>query len=135
MFANHEKKVIEMTKTESKKAGNPKNEEYQELLDFMKAWPSYRIQIKAPAKRKNEFKGLTYKYMKSYIEKHDDESKTAMTEFNTLTAQAKKDGEENAENLEAASYLKVKKWFLAKFPEIEQYREAHQKKVNEILAA
>ncbi|MDY3993141.1 MAG: hypothetical protein SOY66_06320 [Evtepia sp.] len=135
MFANHEKKTIEMTKTESKRAGNPNNEEYLVLLDFMKAWPGYRIQIKAPAKRKAEYKGLTYEYMKAYIKQHDKEDKSIMAEFNTLVAQDKKDKKEGSEHLDAASYLDVKKWFLAKFPEIKEFRENHQKKVKEILAA
>ena len=58
-----------------------------------------------------------------------------MEKFNTLTAQDKKDGKENTEHLEAASYLDVKSWFLATFPEIENYREEHKKKVQTILAA
>ena len=37
--------------------------------------------------------------------------------------------------MEAAGYLDVKKWFLAKFPEIKEYKEQHAEKVQKILAA
>ena len=127
-------KKIEMTKTEAKAAGKPNTAEYNALLEQMKNFPGYQIEIKAPAKRKNEFKGLDYKYMKNYIQKCNRDNKTdIMNEFNTLTAQAKKNGDENAENMEAASYLDVKKWFLATFPEIKQFRDNHKKQVQNIL--
>ena len=32
-------------------------------------------------------------------------------------------------------YPTIKKWFLAKFPEIKKYKEEHQKKIEKILAA
>ena len=58
-----------------------------------------------------------------------------MAEFRELIAQDKKDKVEGAEHLEAAGYLDVKKWFLAKFPEIKEFKKQHEKKVQEILAA
>ena len=73
--------------------------------------------------------------MKEYIEKHADDDGKIMAEFRKLTAQDKKDKVAGCENLEAANYAAVKKWFLKKFPEIKQYKENHDKKVQEILAA
>ena len=73
--------------------------------------------------------------MRGYILKHDDEDGTIMAEFRELIAQDKKDKVEGAEHLEAAGYLDVKKWFLAKFPEINEYKEQHAEKVQKILAA
>ena len=58
-----------------------------------------------------------------------------MAEFNDLIALDKKNKVEGAEHLEAAGYLDVKKWFLAKFPEIKEYKEQHAEKVQKILAA
>ena len=127
-------KKIEMTKTEAKAAGKPNTAEYNTLLELMKNFPSYQIEIKTPAKHKNEFKGLDYDYMQKYIQKSDKANKDAiMEEFNTLTAQAKKKGDKNAENMEAASYFEVKNWFLATFPEIQQFRDNHKKQVQSIL--
>ncbi len=133
MNANLMTKKIEMTKTEAKAAGKPNTGEYNTLLELMHNFPSFAIEIKAPAKRKVEFKGLTYEYMTSYIKVHDDEEKSIMNEFNILVAKEKKDGKEFSENLNAASYLDVKTWFLKKFPEIKKYRDDHKKKVQEIL--
>lgn len=56
-----------------------------------------------------------------------------MNEFNTLIAQDKKDKKEGSENLRAASYIDVKNWFNATFPEIKKYREEHSDKVQKIL--
>lgn len=135
MNANLMKKTIEMTKAEAKAAGKIGSDKFNELREYMEMYPTFTIGIKAPAKRKVEFRGLTYEYMKNYIKKHDDEDGTIMAEFRELIAQDKKDKVEGAEHLEAAGYLDVKKWFLAKFPEIKQYKEDHDKKVQEILNA
>ena len=135
MNANLFTKKVEMTKTEAKEAGKLNSDAFKELRELMAMYPGYEIQIKAPAKRKNEFSKLDYKYMREYIKKHDDDNGTIMAEFNELIALDKKNKVEGAEHLEAASFIEVKKWFLAKFPEIKQYKEEHQKKVQKILAA
>ena len=135
MNANIFSRKIEMTKAEAKAAGKIDSEKYEELRKYMKEFPGFEIQIKAPAKRKVEFRGLDYKFMREYIQKHDDADGTIMAEFRTLTAQDKKEKIEGSENLEAAGYLDVKKWFLAKFPEIKNFKDEHSKKVQEILAA
>ena len=135
MNANLFAKTIEMTKSEAKAAGKIGTEEFKMLRQYMEMYPGYEIQIKAPAKRKGELKGLTYEYMRTYIQKCDKQNKAdIMVEFRTLIAQDKKDGKEGAEYLEAAGYLDVREWFLTTFPEIEQTRENHNKKVQAILA-
>ena len=135
MNANLFSKKIEMTKSEAREAGKLNTEEFHELHQFMAAYPGYEVQIKAPTKRKVAFRGLDYKYMSGYILKHDNEDGTIMAEFRELIAQDKKDCKEGAEHLDATSYPKVKKWFLAKFPEIKEYKEEHEEKVQKILAA
>ena len=135
MNANLMTKKIEMSKNEAKAAGKIGTPEFEKLRQYMEMYPGFEVQIKAPAKRKVEFRGLTYEYMKNYIKKHDDEDGKIMAEFNDLIALDKKNKVEGAEHLEAAGYLDVKKWFLAKFSEIRQYKEDHAKKVQEILNA
>jgi hypothetical protein len=135
MNANLMTKKIEMSKKEAKAAGKIGTPEFEELKNYLKEYPNFEIQIKAPAKRKVEFRGLDYNYMRTYIQKHDDEDGKIMAEFRALIAQDKKDKVEGSEYLEAAGYLEVKKWFLAKFPEIKNYKEEHQKKIEKILAA
>jgi hypothetical protein len=129
------KKTIEMSKAEAKAAGKIGSEEFKELRQYMEIYPDFTIDIKAPAKRKVEFRGLDYKYMRSYIQEHDDENGTIMAEFNALIALDKKQKVVGAEHLEAAGYFEVKSWFLSKFPEIVQHKENHSKRVKEILGA
>ena len=134
MNANLFARKIEMTKTEAKEAGKLNSDAFITLRQLMEMYPGYEIQIKAPAKRKNEFGKLDYKYMRAYILKHDDEKHSKMETFKTLIAQDKKDGREGSEHLEAAGYLDVRVWFLSTFPEIKQNREDHKAKVQAILA-
>lgn len=60
MNANLMTKKIEMTKAEAKEAGKLNTEKFHELHQLMAAYPGFEVQIKAPAKRKVEFRGLTY---------------------------------------------------------------------------
>ena len=135
MYANLFEKKFEMTKAEAKAAGKIGTDEYNTLMQLMQSFPTFTIEIKAPAKRKTEFKGLDYKFMLNYISKcNRDDKAEILNQFNTLTAQAKKNGEENSEYMEAASYLDVKKWFLATFPEIEKFRDDHKQKIKDIMS-
>lgn len=135
MNANLMTKKIEMSKKEAKAAGKIGTPEFEELKNYMAIYPGFEIQIKAPAKRKVEFRGLDYNYMRTYIQKHDDEDGKIMAEFRELIAQDKKDKVESAQHLKAQGYFDVKNWFLAKFPEIMQHKEAHDKRVQDILRA
>ena len=135
MNANLMTKKIEMSKSEAKEAGKLNTEKFHELRQFMAAYPGYEVQIKAPSKRQVELRGLDYKFMRTYILKSDKDNRIEiMAKFNELIAQDKKDGKEGAEYLEAAGYLEVRAWFLKQFPEIEQRRDDHKKKVQAILA-
>lgn len=128
-------KKIEMTKNEAKAAGKIGTEKFEELQSYMAKYPGFEILIKAPVKRKVEFRGLTYEYMRAYIEKHGGKDGKTMEEFNELIALDKKNKVEGAEHLKAASYIDVKRWFLGEFPEIQEHKEAHEEKVQKILAA
>jgi len=86
MNANLCAKVIEMTKNEAKAAGRIGSEKFKELRAYQEAYPNFTIEIKAPAKRKATFSGLTYKYMTNYIQscKRADKDEI-MDEFLKLT--------------------------------------------------
>ena len=132
MNANIIKKTIEMSKNEAKKAGKIDTKEFKELRAYQEIYPTFTIDIKAPAKRKNEFKGLTYDYMKSYIKKHDDEDGKKMAQFLSLTGQ---DEHGKIDGIEVAGYLDVKDWVLDQFPEIKKSKEARRQQIQDILAA
>lgn len=127
MFANYEKKIIEMTKTESKAAGKVGTTEYETLKELRSENPGFRIVIKASKSRDN-MKGLTVPYMKKYIEAHDDAEKTNMTIFNSLRG-LDEDGNE-IELARVATYGELKMWFLDTYPEVENIN----KTVDDILA-
>ena len=125
MFANVITKKIEMTKTEAKAAGKPNTPEYNTLLEQMKNFPSYQIEIvKSVAKKVDRFKGLDYDYMKKYIEGHKPDLLETFYELRGLDKDGKKIGV-----AAAATYGEIKMWFLEQFPEIEKMAE----NVNNII--
>ena len=119
MFANFVAKKIEMTKTEAKAAGKPNTNEYNTLLELMKNFPDFQIEIVKPAAKKvDHYKGLDYDYMETYIKSHCVEKLEIFYELRGLD----KDG--NKVGLAAiATYGEIKMWFLAEFPEIEKMGE------------
>lgn len=126
MYANYEKMTIEMTKTESKAAGNIHTDEYLELKELRTQNPTFRIVIKTTKSRDN-MKGLTVSYMKKYIEKHDNEERANMATFNSLRG-LDVDGNE-IELTRCVTYGELKMWFLDTYPEVEQFNQ----NVNRIL--
>lgn len=124
MFANLITKKIEMSKTEAKAAGKLNSEKFNELHTLRTMYPTFEIEIKASsAKKKTDYKGLTYDYMTKYIEAHDDEEKSIMAEFEMLRATSDEAKEALAES---ASYKEIKEWFLKKFPAIAKFHEKRE---------
>ena len=131
MFTNHMTKKIEMTKTEAKAAGKPNTAEYNTLLEQMKNFPGYQIEIvKTAAKKVDRFKGLDYDYMESYIKSHDESKLEIFYELRGLDKNGKKVG-----MAAAASYGEIKMWFLTQFPEIEEMSENVNKIIEEARQA
>ena len=125
MNANLMNKRIEMTKTEAKNAGKPNTEDYKMLVELMKNFPTFQIEIrKSAAKRTDRFKGLDYDYMKQYIELHDATKMETFYELRGLDENGHKVG-----MTAVASYGEIKMWFLTQFPEIERMGE----RVNQII--
>ena len=65
MNANLMKKTIEMSKTEAKAAGKIGSAEFKELRQYMEMYPTFTIDIKAPAKRKVELPVLMGKCLQN----------------------------------------------------------------------
>ena len=133
MYANLMTKKIVMTKTEAKAAGKPNTTEYNALLDLMKNFPGFQMEIvKSTAKKVDRFKGLNYDYMENYIKKHPLEVDVEMDDGKTETKSAlevfyglrglDKDGKKVG-MAASATYGEVKMWFLTQFPEIEKMGE------------
>lgn len=115
MNANYEKKIIEMTKTESKAAGKVGTTEYEMLKELRSENPTFRIVIKASKSRDN-MKGLDTNYMERYIKAHDDEEHSILKEFYSLRGL-----DENGKKIDfapVAPYGTLKQWFLTYYPEV-----------------
>ena len=131
MFTNHMTKKIEMTKTEAKAAGKPNTAEYNTLLELMKNFPGYQIEIvKSAGKKVDRFKGLDYAYMENYIKSHDASKLETFYELRGLDKDGKKIG-----MAAAATYGEIKMWFLTQFPEIEKMGENISKIIEEARKA
>ena len=131
MNANLFSRKIEMTKTEAKAAGKPNTTEYNTLLELMKNFPGFQIEIvKSAAKKVDRFKGLDINYMENYIKSHQPELLKTFYELRGLDANGKK-----VELAAAATYGEIKMWFLAQFPEIEKLGENVNKIIEEARKA
>ena len=131
MNANLFSRKIEMTKTEAKAAGKPNTTEYNTLLELMKNFPGFQIEIvKSAAKKVDRFKGLDTNYMENYIKSHKPELLETFYELRGLDADGKK-----VELAAAATYGEIKMWFLTQFPEIEKLGENVNKIIEEARKA
>ena len=126
MFINERKCAIEMSKKEAKAAAKFGSDEYKDLQTARKDYPNFKVVTvtRKSTTKKNPFKGLTYEYMKMYIEKHDDDDKSIMAEYKMLRGLTDEAEEVLAESF---TYLEMKDWFLKKFPAIASFHEARAK--------
>ena len=106
MKINFAAKTIEVTKTFANKASHFGSEEYYTLRTAMSDLPDFTVAIKtAPKPRRTYTKGLTYDFMATYIASTPDGS--ALNEFLMIR--------------NVCSYADVKKWFITKFPEAQEF--------------
>lgn len=114
------KKAIVMDRTFAKNCENTHSEEYQHLQAVRKDYPEYTVNIRTIRKNPNKkiYKGLTYEYMENYILKHESEDTLAavLEEYRELRLISQCHGK-------GFRYPTIKKWFLAKYPEIEEFLE------------
>lgn len=124
---NNTKREIVITKAFAKKAEQFKSDEYYELREAKNDNPTYKVVVSKSAKR-DSMKGLTFAFMKQYVEKNGTEAQ--MVEFETMT--------KNEDGIQSMSYGEVKEWFLVNFSEVVEIfkqREEISKKVKEAKLA
>ena len=112
------KSVIEVNTTFAKMMQNPLSDEYALLQKIKMENPGFTVsrrQIKSNPK-KDTYKGLTYEYMKKYIKLHEtkEEAKKviAYLEDQILISKC---------HSQRLRYPTIKKWFLAKYPEVAKF--------------
>ena len=110
--------VIEMNTTFAKEMRNPLSDEYALLQKIKMENPGFTVsrrQIKSNPK-KDTYKGLTYEYMKKYIKLHEtkEEAEKVIAYLEDQILISKCHGQR-------LRYPTIKKWFLAKYPEVAQF--------------
>ena len=103
---NHTTKTIILSKAFDKKAKNPLNPEFDELVDLINRLPNYKVTVKVSQPKAG--KKLTFAVMREYIQK---------TCGNNSIMEKKLDKAlELGETLGSGKYLFVRKWFRETFP-------------------
>ena len=114
----HNESAIEMNKIFAKMVENPFSEEYAFLQKIRQDYPQYKVRIREIKKNPNKecWKGLTYAYMRDYIILHStqEEEAAAVAEFNEMLLISRCHSKANR-------YPAIKKWFLAKYPEVAEF--------------
>ena len=122
MFINEKKMAIEMSKKFAAAARKFGTQQYRDLQEARRDYPNFKV-VTVTRKAtgcQDTYKGLTYKFMEDYIQKHDDAEQSVMAEY--LTLRGKSDAAK--ENLvESYSYKEMKTWFLKTFPAIEEFHK------------
>ena len=70
----HENHEIVLYKWFAEKSKNPRNPEFKKLISYTTSFPTYKIVIRDDIEvnaNQEHYNGLTYEYMKWYIEKYE----------------------------------------------------------------
>ncbi len=121
--------TIDITKKFAEAAGKIGSKEYRELQEVRRDNPGLSINVVADKKKapKNNYNGLTFNYMKSYIEKHDDEEMSIMANYLELRGLSE---EAKAIGAASLSIFEIRAWFLNQYPEIKGFYEKRKKMLN-----
>ena len=118
LSVKYAKSVIEVNTIFAKMMENPRSDEYELLQKIKMENPGFTVsrrQIKSNPK-KDTYKGLTYEYMKKYIKLHEtkEEAEKVIAYLEDQILISKCHGQR-------LRYPTIKKWFLAKYPEIVKF--------------
>ncbi len=126
IIINDKNRTIIITKKFEKAAKRFGSDEYRALKEARADFPTYKV-ITSKGARANGNKGLTYDFMKKYIDAHDKDG-FIKADFEELLAKS-----EEAEELgaTAATYNEIKDWFFNTYPAFAEF----QKRREAILGA
>lgn len=122
---NAKNRTIELSNTFAKAASLFGSEEYRQLQEARRDYPSYRVvTMKQKGTAKAEFAKLSFDFMDKYVKNHtnSDELTNEYRSLRGLDENWKKD-----ENGLAEDFQIIKDWFLNTFPAFEQ---AHNERVE-----
>ena len=115
---DHAKRTIVMDRTFAKYAANTMSQEYAHLQDVRHDYPEYQVvqrKIKR-SKTKECYRGLNYEYMEDYIKTHGSKEECAKN-----LAEFKEQKLISLCHSTSQRYPTIKKWFLAKYPEVMEF--------------
>ena len=126
MIIDFDENKIILSSAFKKNANIPGTLEYQKLQEVRRDYPGFKLvtrQFKKNANQ-NRHEGLTYDYMESYIQDHDDDNGSTLAKFNDMRATS-----DEAEMLNAKSmtYGYIKSWFLLQYPEFGEFQKKRKK--------
>ena len=109
---------IVMDREFAKNCANPNSAEYSQLQRVRQDYPNFTVSTRTCKSnpQKESYKGLTYEYMEHYILTHESKDTVleVLDEYNELRLIA-------ACHSCSHRYPVIKRWFLAKYPEIMQF--------------
>ncbi len=113
---NHETRQLIMDRTFAKLSSNVRNEEYDILQRVRQDYPTYTVEVRRIKTNPNKesYKGLNLNYMRRYIDRTEptEESREAAhKEMDDLLFISQC-------HSKARRFPAIRKWFLAKYPEI-----------------
>ena len=115
---NFDNKTIVMDRTFAMKVKDTRSDEYIHLQTVRKDYPDYKVITRTIKSNPNKvtYSGLTYEYMENYILTHGDDAEVqkSLSEYRELRTIAKCHGK-------GKGYPVIKKWFLEKYDEIEDF--------------
>ena len=113
-----QKKSIIMDRTFAKNCADTRSEEYAHLQRVRADYPTFTVSTRSckPNPEKESYKGLTYEYMEHYILTHESKDTVleVLDEYNELRLIAEC-------HSKSRRYPVIKRWFLAKYPEIAEF--------------
>ena len=117
MKLDHENRKIVMDRTFASKAELVGSEEYNLLQQCRRDYPTYLVTRKTIKKKATQehYRGLTYDYMKEYINKYDTENKEA----NLALLDEMIDISKCHSNFKR--YPVIKQWFLDTYPDVKKF--------------
>ncbi len=112
------KKRIVMDRAFAKNCANPASDEYTQLQRVRQDYPTFTVSTRTCKSNpeKESYKGLTYEYMEHYILTHESKDTVleVLDEYNELRLIAEC-------HSRSRRYPVIKRWFLAKYPEIMEF--------------
>jgi len=125
---DHDARCIVMDRTFYRNSSNIRFDEYSMLQRARQDYPAYTPVIKRIKRNpgKETYKGLTYTFMENYIQTHEgaDTVEAVMAEYRELRLISECHGK-------ARRYPTIKKWFLKKYPAIEQFGKEPEEQIEE----